>query len=99
MKEKKQSSLSALFGYAGSYKGLTFLGLFFSAVAMLAGMVPYICIWLVIRDLIRVAPDWTKASDIASYGWWAFIFAVAGILIYFVALMFTHRISKCLILL
>ena len=27
MKEKKQSDVSVLMGYAGSYKGLTFLGL------------------------------------------------------------------------
>ena len=52
MKEKKQSDLSQLLGYAGSYKGLTFLGLGLSAVAMVLGMLPYICIWLVARDLI-----------------------------------------------
>ena len=52
MKEKKQSDLSVLLGYAGSHKGLTFLGLGLSAIAMILGMLPYICIWLVARDLI-----------------------------------------------
>ena len=47
MKEKKQSDLAVLLGYAGSHKGLTFLGLGLSAVAMVLGMLPYICIWLV----------------------------------------------------
>ena len=46
MKEKKKSDLAVLLGYTGSYKGLTFLGLGLSAVAMVLGMLPYICIWL-----------------------------------------------------
>ena len=90
MKEKKKSDLAVLLGYAGSYKGLTFMGLGLSAVAMVLGMLPYICIWLVARDLIAVAPDWTEAAGIAKYGWMAFGFAVAGIVVYFAALMCTH---------
>ncbi len=90
MKEKKKNDLSVLLGYAGSYKCLTFLGLGLSAVAMVLGMAPYICIWLVARDLIAVAPDWTQASGVARYGWMAFGFAVAGIAVYFTALMCTH---------
>ena len=90
MKEKKKSDLAVLLGYAGSYKGLTFLGLGLSAVAMVLGMLPYICIWLVARDLIAVAPNWTEAAGIARYGWMAFGFAVAGIVVYFAALMCTH---------
>ena len=90
MKEKKQSDVAVLLGYAGSYKGLTFLGLALSAVAMILGMAPYICIWLAARDLIAVAPDWTQAAGIARFGWMAFAFAVAGILVYFAALMCTH---------
>ena len=90
MKEKKQSDLSVLLDYAGSYKKLTFLGLGLSAIAMILGMAPYLCIWLVARDLIAVAPDWTRAEGIGRYGWMAFAFAVAGIAVYFAALMCTH---------
>ena len=90
MKEKKQSDLAVLLGYAGSYKKLTFLGLGLSAVAMILGMAPYICIWLAARDLIAVAPNWTQAVGVGRYGWMAFAFAVAGIAVYFAALMCTH---------
>ena len=90
MKEKKQSDVAVLLGYAGSYKGLTFLGLGLSAVAMILGMLPYICIWLVARDLIAAAPDWTQAAGVGRYDWMAFAFAVAGIAVYFAALMCTH---------
>ena len=90
MKNKKPNDLQVLLGYASRHKGLTFLGLGLSAVAMVLGMLPYICIWLVVRDLIAVAPNWTEAAGIARYGWMAFAFALAGIIVYFCALMCTH---------
>ena len=90
MKEKKQSDVAVLLEYAGSYKGLTFLGLGLSALAMILGMAPYICIWLVARDLIAAAPDWTSASGVVRYGWMAFGFSMTGIAVYFAALMCTH---------
>ena len=89
-KQKQPSPLPRLIGYAGKYKGLLFSGLFLSAVAMILGMAPYVCIWLVVKELIAAAPDWTQATEIARYGWMAFAFAVGGILVYFAALMCTH---------
>ncbi|WP_102266003.1 ABC transporter ATP-binding protein [Massilicoli timonensis] len=90
MEEKKKSDITVLLGYAGKRKGLTFLGLVLSAVSMLLSMVPYICIWLVARDLIAAAPNWTQAQDVSQYGWAAFGFAVGGIILYFIGLMCTH---------
>ena len=90
MKEKKQNEILQLLGYAGKYKWLTFLGMFLSAVAMIMGMIPYICIWLAARDLIAVAPNWTEAANIGTYGWTAFGFSFGGIIVYFAALMCTH---------
>lgn len=90
MKKEKKSDLATLLGYAGSHKRLTFLGLALSAVSMLLSMAPYICIWLAARDLIAAAPDWTRAQNVARYGWLAFGFAVSGILVYFAGLMCTH---------
>ena len=90
MKQKKRNEIGVLLGYAGKYKALTFLGMFLSAVAMIMGMIPYVCIWLSARDLIRVAPNWTQAKEIAKYGWMAFGFAFGGIVVYFAALMCTH---------
>ena len=90
MKERKKNDVAALLRYAGGHKGLTFLGLALSGIAMLLSMAPYICIWLAARDLIAVAPDWTQAESVAQYGWLAFAFAVGGIVIYFLGLMCTH---------
>ncbi|MCR5778898.1 MAG: ABC transporter ATP-binding protein/permease [Lachnospiraceae bacterium] len=90
MEGKKKGSISILLDFAGSHRMLTFLGLALSALAMILGMLPYICIWLLVKELIAVAPDWTQASNISRYGWMAFWSAVAGILVYFAALMCTH---------
>ena len=90
MAQRKKSDVAVLLDYAGSHRGLTFLGLALSAVSMLLSMAPYLCIWLAARDLIAAAPDWTEARSVAQYGWMAFAFAVGGILVYFAALMCTH---------
>lgn len=90
MSEKKKNNVAVLLEYAGDYRKLTFLGLFLSAVAMVLGMLPYICIWLLIRDLVAVAPNWSEAANISRYGYLAFLFSFMGIAVYFFALMCTH---------
>ena len=87
---KQKSPLSRLLDFAGAYRSLTFVGLFLSAVAQICGMVPYLCVYLVLKDLIFAAPRFSDAANIARYGWIAFAFATGGILIYFGALMCTH---------
>ena len=88
--KKKKSDVAVLLDYAGGHKGLTFLGLTLSGVSMVLSMVPYICIWLVARELIAAAPNWTQAQGITRYGWMAFAAAVGGIVLYFLGLMCTH---------
>ena len=88
--EKSQGTVSQLLDFAGDRRALTIAGCALSAVAMAVNMVPYVCIWLVIRELVAVAPSWTEATGIVGYGWTAFGFAVAGIVVYFGALMCTH---------
>ena len=76
--KKKQGTVSRLLDFAGERRGLTYLGCVLSAVAMAINMVPYVCIWLVVRDLVAVAPNWGEASRIVGYGWTAFGFAVGS---------------------
>lgn len=89
-KDESKLGLGYLLGFAGKRKGLLYLGCALSAVAMLLTFGPYICIWLVARDLIAVAPDWTAATELAVYGWLAFLLAIASLLLYFCALLCTH---------
>ena len=90
MAKKQKSPLSRLLEFAGNYKILTFTGLLLSGIAQVCGMIPYICIWLVIKDLVATAPNFTEAQNISKYGWIAFTAATGGILIYFMALLCTH---------
>lgn len=87
---EKKLGLGYLLQFAGSRKPLLYLGCVLSAVSMLLGFGPYICIWLVARNLIAAAPDWSAAANLATYGWLAFWFSVASILVYFFALLCTH---------
>lgn len=87
---KKRNPIATLLDFAGPRKVLTYIGCVLSAISMLVSFGPYVCIWLVARDLIVVAPNWAAATNIAMYGWWALGFAVLSILLYFVGLMCTH---------
>ena len=90
MEKKKQNAIIALLGYAGNYKVLTFIGLTLSAISMLCSIVPYVCIWLVAKDLITAVSDFSKVQNVETYGWIAFGFAVLGIVLYFIGLICTH---------
>ncbi len=90
MKQEKKCDAARLLEYAGGRRGLILLGLVLSAVSMLLSMIPYICIWLAARDLIAVAPEWTRAQKLSQYGWTAFAFSAGGIVLYFAGLMCTH---------
>ena len=67
-KSGKRSGIAQLLDYAGSRKSLTYLGMALSALSQLLSFGPYVCIWLVARDLIAVAPNWSEACNIATYG-------------------------------
>ncbi|EPD78417.1 ATP-binding cassette, subfamily B, bacterial [Atopobium sp. oral taxon 199 str. F0494] len=88
--QKKRGTISRIMDFAGTRRSLTIVGCVLVAVSMIFTMMPYVFIWLVVRNLVAVAPRWEEASTIASYGWAAFWFAVWGIIIYFCGLMCTH---------
>lgn len=89
-KKKEGGGIGELLAYAGNRKFLTYLGMGLSAVSQLLSFGPYVCIWFVARDLIAAAPNWSEATDIAVYGWWAVGFALASIVVYFAGLICTH---------
>ncbi len=49
MKEKKQSALSELLEYAGSFKTLTYLSLILSALSRVLSLMPFVFLWRIIR--------------------------------------------------
>lgn len=77
-------------GYAGKYRYFTYASWLLSAVSALVALVPFLYIWKIIRDVLDVAPDFAKATDIVHYGVMAMVFAVLSFLIYIGALMCSH---------
>ena len=90
MKQKKQSSLARILGYAGGHRNLTLLGCILSALSAVLGLIPYVCVWLAARDVLETWPALTGVSGSARWGWWAVWTAVISIALYFAALMSTH---------
>ncbi|MGI6108502.1 MAG: ABC transporter ATP-binding protein [Eubacteriaceae bacterium] len=87
---KKQSSLSKLFEYAGRYKYLTIASWILSAVSALVALVPFVYIWEIIREVLEVAPDFSRAVDLVHFGWMAVLFSVLSMLIYIGGLLCSH---------
>lgn len=87
---KKQSNLSKLFEYAGRYKYLTIASWILSAVSALVALVPFVYIWEIIREVLEVAPDFSRAVDLVHFGWMAVLFSVLSMLIYIGGLLCSH---------
>ena len=87
---KKESDLSRLMSYAGGHKAFTYASWVLSAVSALMALVPFLYIWMILRDVLNAAPDYSKAVNIPHYGWMAVLFAVLSYLVYVLALLCSH---------
>ena len=87
---KKRSNLSRLMGYAGGHRVFTYLSCALSAVSALTALIPFLYIWMILRDVLAAAPDYAQAVNIPRYGWMAVLFAVLSYLIYVGALLCSH---------
>lgn len=87
---KKEKVFPRLMHYAGRHKVLTYLSLILSAISGVLAIMPFVYIYFIIRDVVQVAPDFSKATNLVLYGWMAVIFAILAILIYIGALMCSH---------
>ncbi len=87
---KKGSDLSRLMSYAGGHKAFTYASWVLSAVSALMALVPFLYIWMILRDVLNAAPDYSKAVNIPHYGWMAVLFAVLSYLVYVLALLCSH---------
>lgn len=74
--------------YMTGRKALLPLSLVLSAISAIAGMVPYILIWFIIREFIQVGTS--SQTIINTYAWWAVGLAMSSIILYFAALSVSH---------
>lgn len=89
-KNKEKSALSELMRYAGNRKYLTYASWVLSAASAVIALLPFVCIFRIIQEVIAVAPDFSQAVNLVHNGVWAVIFALVSMLLYFCALMCSH---------
>ena len=87
---KKPSDLSRLMGYAGGHRVFTYASWLLSALSALVALVPFLYIWMILRDVLQAAPDYAQAVNVPHYGWMAVLFAALSYLIYVCALLCSH---------
>ena len=89
---KKDSEISRMFRFAGNRHWLTILGMILAGISTVLSMIPFVCIWFVVRDMLNalVAGDIRLAAHSSTYAWWAAGFSVLSILLYFIGLCCSH---------
>lgn len=90
-KENRKSNLKRLLEYAGPLRYLTYASWILSAVSALMALAPFVYIWMILRDVINVAPHFEQAENIVPYGWAALMWAIGSILVYIAALLCSHK--------
>ena len=83
------NTLSKLQAYMGRRKALLPGALVLSSLSSLMGILPFVFIWLIVRELLK-SPGQSMQGWINTYAWWAVGTAIAGIIIYFFALTLSH---------
>lgn len=90
-KAKGKGNLSVLMDYAGRRRVLTYLSWVLSAVSALMALVPFVFVWLIVREVIQADGNFAAVQgSLSVYGWWAVGSALISMLIYFAALMCSH---------
>ena len=91
MAEQKTSKpTKRLFEYADNYKYLTIASWGLATVSAFIALVPFYYIWRLIKEVIRVSPDFDRAQNLSAYGWCAVGSAVLAMLIYMGGLICSH---------
>ena len=87
---KKKNAILELLRFAGKRRALAYAGCGLSVLNAALTVMPLVCVWFVVRDLISVYPNWDEASSAAVWAVLAVVFAVLSIIVYFGALMASH---------
>ena len=91
MAEQKTSKpTKRLFEYAENYKYLTIASWVLATVSAFIALVPFYYIWRLIKEVIRVSPDFDRAQNLSAYGWCAVGSSVLAMLIYMGGLICSH---------
>lgn len=91
MKDEKQSVMSRLMDMAGNHKYFSYASCVLAAISAWIALIPFYDVWRMIKEILEVRPDFSKATHITSYGWQAVGFALLAMAFYIAALMCSHK--------
>ena len=91
-KTSPKTGTARLLELAATKKPLIAGALVLSALASVTSFIPYIAIYLSVREILSALPDMANLNSalVVQYGWLAFAGVVGNILLYFGALTFSH---------
>ena len=92
MNKKKNAELSQMFKFAGNRHWLTIAGCVLAGISTVLSMIPFVCIWFVVRDIVNAMIQGDQSLAIASGhdAWLAVAFSLVSIFLYFLALCCSH---------
>lgn len=66
MNKKKNAELSQMFKFAGNRHWLTIAGCVLAGISTVLSMIPFVCIWFVVRDIVNAMIRGDQSLAIAS---------------------------------
>lgn len=86
-----KNTFKKLAKYMGSRKPLFPLALVLSALSALAGIAPFILVWLIVREMFGGSD--LAIDKVTDYALWAVALSVSSVLLYFGALACSHLVA------
>ena len=85
MSKKKNAELSRMWGFAGKRHWLTIASCILAGISTVLSIIPFVCIWFVIRDILYAMKkgDLSLAASSGHYAWFAVAFSLLSILFIF----------------
>ena len=91
METKKKSAFSKLMEFAGNHKYFSYISCVLAVISAWVALIPFYDVWCIIKEVLEVRPDFSKAVHITSYGWQAGGFALLAMAFYIASLMCSHK--------
>lgn len=87
---KKESNLNTLLHYAGKHKYLTYTSWILSVISAVFSLLPFWCIWQIMRAVLETDSAFSQPEQMTAYGWMAVLFGAAAVITYILALLCAH---------
>ena len=62
MTQKKKTGISRLLEFGGRYRWMTVVACILSGLSSVLMLCPFLCIWLVLRDVLAALPDLSEVD-------------------------------------